>query len=359
MTIVIVVKEQTSDDEMAEIIDLARLGGGEPQVLTPTLLTVPGADPAVTDLLGRAPQVRHVTAITADYPRASAGSRGGELSTVRFGGASIGPGVLTVIAGPCSVESRDQLHTIAQAVRESGGHALRGGAFKPRTSPYSFQGLGRAALDLLAEARQATGLPVVTEVLDARHLEETAAMVDMVQIGARNMQNYALLREVGRLRVPVLLKRGLAATVDETLMAAEYILSGGNSNVVLCERGIRTFETSYRFTLDLSAVPVFHARTHLPVIVDPSHAAGDSRHVIPLALAAAAAGADGLIVESHCDPASALCDGRQALPTSRLGELMDGLRVAATLTSRQLAPAASGRLSLALAAPSAEKAPAP
>ncbi len=224
--------------------------------------------------------------------------------------------MFTLIAGPCSVESRPQLLATADVVAAAGATMLRGGAYKPRTSPHSFQGLGRTGLALLAEARAETGLPIVTELTDLRELDAVLEVVDVIQIGARNMQNYPLLTEVGRSGRPALLKRGPAATVDELLLAAEYILCEGNDDVTLCERGIRTFERSTRYTLDISAVPVLKERTHLPVIVDPSHAAGRRELVEPLSLAAVAAGADGLIVEVHPNPAEALSDGPQALTTA-------------------------------------------
>ncbi len=231
-------------------------------------------------------------------------------------GRKLGGGHFATIAGPCTVESQDVLLTTAHAVKDAGAQLLRGGAYKPRTSPYSFQGLGEAGLRLLAEAKAETGLPVVTELMDVRDLETVAEVADVIQLGARNMQNYTLLTELGRAGVPVLLKRGLSATLDELLMAAEYVLKEGNPNVILCERGIRTFETSYRFTLDLMAVPVLRSLTDLPIVVDPSHAAGKRELVEPLSLAAAAAGADGLLVEVHPDPDNALCDGPQQLHTA-------------------------------------------
>jgi 3-deoxy-7-phosphoheptulonate synthase len=221
----------------------------------------------------------------------------------------------TLIAGPCTVESREQTLVTADAVAAGGAAMLRGGAYKPRTSPHSFQGLGRAALAVLAEARAETGLPIVTELTDVRELDAVLEVADVIQVGARNMQNAALLTEIGRSGRPVLIKRGPAATIDELLAAAEYVLAEGNTAVTLCERGIRTFERSTRYTLDVSAVPVLKERTDLPVIVDPSHAAGRRELVRPLSLAAVAAGADGLIVEVHPDPANALCDGPQALTT--------------------------------------------
>ena len=246
------------------------------------------------------------------YKLGSRRSRDGE-SVVSVGDRCIGGGSFALIAGPCAIESRDETIAIARVVRAAGGTMLRGGAYKPRTSPYAFQGLGAAGLQILAEAREETGLPILTELMDVREVEVVAEIADMIQIGARNMQNYALLTEVGRTRVPVLVKRGLSSTIEELLMAAEYILKEGNADVVLCERGIRTFETAYRFTLDLAAVPVLKSLTHLPVIVDPSHAAGRRELVEPLALAAAAVGADGIVVEIHPDPDRAVCDGPQAL----------------------------------------------
>jgi 3-deoxy-7-phosphoheptulonate synthase len=226
----------------------------------------------------------------------------------------------TLIAGPCAVESREQTLSTAVCVAAAGATMLRGGAYKPRSSPHSFQGLGRAGLRVLAEAREATGLPVVTELTDVRELEPVLGVADVIQVGARNMQNFALLTEIGRSGRPVLIKRGAAATVDDLLLAAEYVLAEGNDAVTLCERGIRTFERSTRFTLDLSAVPVLKERTDLPVIVDPSHAAGRRALVRPLSLAAVAAGADGLIVEVHPDPEQALCDGPQALTTAEFAD---------------------------------------
>jgi len=229
----------------------------------------------------------------------------------------------TLIAGPCTVESREQTLATAHAVHAAGAGMLRGGAYKPRTSPHSFQGLGRDGLRLLAEARDATGLPVVTELTDVREIEPMLEVADVIQVGARNMQNYALLTEIGRSGRPALLKRGPASTIDDLLQAAEYILTEGNDDLMLCERGIRTFEHATRFTLDLSAVPVLKERTQLPVIVDPSHAAGRRELVRPLSLAAVAAGADGLIVEVHPNPAEALCDGPQALTTAEFADYAD------------------------------------
>jgi 3-deoxy-7-phosphoheptulonate synthase len=243
-------------------------------------------------------------------------------TVVRVGQVEFGGPGFVVIAGPCSVESRDQVLATACAVKKAGAKMLRGGAYKPRTSPYGFQGLGGSGLELLAQARLVTGLPVVTEVMDTEDIALVERHADVIQVGARNAQNYSLLRKLGRIQKPVLLKRGLMTTVDEFLNCAEYILAGGNQRVILCERGIRTFETATRNTLDLSAVCVLKERTHLPVIVDPSHAVGHRRFVQPLARAALAVGADGLMVEVHCAPDQALCDGDQSLTPEGFAGLM-------------------------------------
>jgi 3-deoxy-7-phosphoheptulonate synthase len=254
-------------------------------------------------------------------------------------GTVIGGAEIVVAAGPCSVEGRDMILESAHVVRAAGGRMLRGGAFKPRTSPYAFQGLGVEGLELLAEARAATGLPVVSEVLDPRQVDLVAEHVDMLQIGARNMQNFPLLAEVGRVRRPVLLKRGLSATVAELLLAAEHVMARGNGQVVLCERGIRTFETATRNTLDVAAVAVLKRETHLPVIVDPSHAAGRTDLIAPLAFAAIAAGADGLIVETHPTPEAARSDGDQSLTLDAFASLMRQLRPFAAAAGRTMTPA--------------------
>ena len=240
-----------------------------------------------------------------------------------------------IIAGPCTVESRDGLLEAARGVADGGATMLRGGAYKPRTSPYSFQGLGVEGLRLLAEAKEETGLPIVTELMDARDVEDVAEVADVIQIGARNMQNYTLLAEAGRTGVPVLLKRGLSATLDELLMSAEYVLKEGNPNVILCERGIRTFETAYRFTLDLLAIPALKERTELPVIVDPSHAAGRREWVTRMSLAAISAGADGVIVEVHPDPDEALCDGPQSLALEDFADYAEQVRRVANVTGSE------------------------
>ena len=241
-------------------------------------------------------------------------------SVIEVGPAKIGGGHFAMIAGPCSVETEDQIISVARSVKEAGAQILRGGAYKPRTSPYAFQGLGTQGLELLRAARQATGLPICTELMDLRHLDEFHD-IDIIQIGARNMQNFDLLKEVGKTDKPILLKRGLSSTIQEWLMSAEYIMSEGNEKIILCERGIRTYETATRNTLDLSCVPILHELTHLPVVVDPSHATGKAKLVAPMSAAAVAAGADGLMIEVHNDPAHALCDGAQSLTPDKFAEV--------------------------------------
>jgi len=254
-------------------------------------------------------------------------------------GRKIGGERFATIAGPCAVESRDVLLDAAHAVKDAGAQLLRGGAYKPRSSPYSFQGLGEEGLRLLAEAKQQTGLPVVTELMDVRDLEAVLEVADVVQVGARSMQNYPLLIELGRAGRPVLIKRGSSATLEELLMAAEYVLREGNPDVMLCERGIRTFEPGYRYTLDLMAVPALKRMTHLPVLVDPSHASGRRELVPAMSMAAAAAGADGLVVEVHPDPDSAICDGPQQLPTAELASFLAQVERAAEVAGKSAAAA--------------------
>ncbi len=266
----------------------------------------------------------------------AAKSEGMEATRVRVGAQEIGGDNVIVIAGPCSVESREQLLEVASAVKEAGAHMIRGGAFKPRTLPYSFQGLEEEGLKILAEARDVTGLPVVTEVVAPGDVGLVESYADVLQIGARNMQNYPLLKRVGKARKPVLLKRGLSATIEEWLGAAEYILAGGNANVVLCERGIRSYGKLTRFTLDLAAVPILKEVSHLPVVVDPSHSTGIRSLVIPMSKAAVAAGADGLIVEVHSNPEEALCDGAQSLRPEDFKALMGELGPLASSVGRRL-----------------------
>jgi 3-deoxy-7-phosphoheptulonate synthase len=257
-------------------------------------------------------------------------------TVIEVRGRRIGDGYFGFIAGPCTVESREQTLETARAVAACGVTMLRGGAFKPRTSPYAFQGLGQEALEILKEAREETGLPLVTELMDPRHVEAVLEVADVIQIGARNMSNFSLLSEVGRAPKPVLLKRGLSSTVEDLLMAAEYIVKEGNSEVILCERGIKTFETSTRFTLDIGAIPVLKLETHLPVIVDPSHPAGRRELVLPLARAAVAAGADGIIVEAHPHPEEALCDAAQQIPTADFPEFAAEIRALVSLMGRTI-----------------------
>jgi 3-deoxy-7-phosphoheptulonate synthase len=281
------------------------------------------------------PGVERVVPISSPYKLASKETKKVK-SFLKVNGLEIGNGRLVVMAGPCSVENEVQLMETARSVSEAGASILRGGAFKPRTSPYSFQGLGEEGLKLLAKARDSFGLAVVTEVTSPNEVDLVARYADILQVGARNTQNFSLLKEVGRIRKPVLLKRGMMTSIEEFLMSAEYILSEGNGDVILCERGIRTFETATRNTLDISAIPVLKEKTHLPVIVDPSHAAGDWKYVAPLSMAAVAAGADGLLVEVHPWPEKALSDGGQSLKPDRFKHLMEGLRHLAMLMGRSL-----------------------
>jgi 3-deoxy-7-phosphoheptulonate synthase len=257
-------------------------------------------------------------------------------TVIQVGNLQIGGGTFSVIAGPCSVESAEQMQSVAQSILQSGACMMRGGAYKPRTSPYDFQGLEKQGLALLCAARKAAHLPIISEIVSTRHLEMFEETVDIIQIGARNMQNYDLLKEVGKTSKPILLKRGLSSTIQEWLMSAEYIMSKGNENVILCERGIRTFETMTRNTLDLSAIPVIRQISHLPIVVDPSHATGHASLVPPLSMAALAAGADGLIVEVHNDPPNALCDGPQSLTLEQFDSLMQSLRPLASVLGKKM-----------------------
>jgi 3-deoxy-7-phosphoheptulonate synthase len=336
----IVMKQTATEGEVQSVIDRIESVGAHAHPSRGEEVTVIGAigdreHIARLELEG-SPGVDRVVPILKPYKLASAQIRHDQPSILSIGGRKIGGDHFALIAGPCTVESRDQLLTTAHVVRNAGATMLRGGAYKPRTSPYAFQGLGQEGLRLLAEAKAQTGLPIVTELMDARDLEPVLEVADVIQIGARNMQNYSLLAEVGRSQCPVLIKRGLSSTLDELLMAAEYVLKEGNPNVLLCERGIRTFETAYRYTLDLTAVPVLKELTHLPVIVDPSHAAGRRSLVTPLSLAAAAAGADGIIVEVHPDPEHAICDGPQALVADGFAEYVEQVERAAAVAGKVL-----------------------
>src|SRR6186997_721996 len=297
---------------------------GEERTVIAVVGEIGSRRPALLEQFARLPGVASVTPISRPYKLVSREFHP-EDTVIQVLDAVIGDGSLTVMAGPCSVESKEQLFETADAVKAAGATILRGGAFKPRTSPYSFQGLGVQGLRYLAEARERTGLPVITEVMEPNQVDIVAEYADILQIGTRNMQNYSLLRDVGRVARPVMLKRGYGATVEEWLMAAEYIVSSGNPNVILCERGIRTFETYTRNTMDLAAVPLVHHLSHLPVIVDPSHATGKRWLVRPLALGGVAVGADGVMVEVHPDPDSALSDAEQQLDLEAFASLMRDL----------------------------------
>jgi len=281
------------------------------------------------------PGVESATPVLKPYKLVAREFRGTE-SKVKIGNVTVGGPEIVIMAGPCSVESKSQITEIAASVRDGGARVLRGGAFKPRTSPYSFQGLGIEGLKLLAEARESSGLPIITEIMDTKDLPEIEKYADCLQIGARNMQNFALLKEVGRSKLPVMLKRGMSATIKDLLMSAEYILSEGNFNVLLCERGIRTFETMTRNTLDLNAVPVLKAETHLPVVVDPTHGVGVREFVPAMALASVAAGADALMLEVHNDPEHAKSDGEQALLGHEFAELVQQIRKVAEAIGRSV-----------------------
>ena len=337
----IVMTPQASDQQVEAVRERLAATGVHVVVMPGELTTAIGAigDPQGVSELGLEGMegVDRVVPISRPYKLASLELAHSEPSVLEVLGRTVGGGsTFCLVAGPCTVESREQTLAVAEAVKAGGASMLRGGAYKPRTSPFAFRGLGQEALEILAEARAVTGLPVVTELLDPRHADAVREHADLLQIGARNMQNYALLEVAGKLGRPVLLKRGLSSSLDELLQAADYVLKGG-ADVILCERGIRTFETATRFTLDLGAVPWLKLHTHLPVIVDPSHAAGDRRLVEPLSRAAAAVGADGLIVEVHEDPAVALCDGAQALYAADFAAFAERVAAHAGLDGKRLA----------------------
>jgi 3-deoxy-7-phosphoheptulonate synthase len=342
----IVMKETATDEEVEAVVEKIERAGALAHRSRGARVTVIGAigdveqDVTVEGLgLEGQPGVDRVVPILKPYKLASAQIKHGERTVLEIDGRKIGGESFAMIAGPCTVESREQTLQTARVVRDAGATLLRGGAYKPRTSPYAFQGLGQEGLRLLAEAKAETGLPIVTELMDVGDLDAVLEVADVIQIGARNMQNYPLLAEIGRSGRPALLKRGLSSTLDELLMAAEYILKEGNPSVMLCERGIRTFENAYRFTLDLMAVPVLKELSHLPVIVDPSHAAGRRDLVTPLSLAAAAVGADGIIVEVHPNPDEAICDGPQALRAEDFASYSLAVERAAALAGKALSPA--------------------
>lgn len=320
---IVVLKQNSSDKQLENLVRWFEDQKLQAHVVKGAYQTIIGLIGDIshldTDLLCSLDMVESVRRISDPFKQANRKFHPDD-TVVTVGGSSIGGGNFAMIAGPCSVENKAQITEVAKAVKASGATFLRGGAFKPRTSPYAFQGLKAEGIELLTEAKKETGLPIVTEIMNASHLP-LFENVDVIQVGARNMQNFELLKELGHQKKPVLLKRGLANTLQELLMSAEYIMAGGNENVILCERGIRTFETYTRNTLDLSAVPALKEMSHLPVVVDPSHATGIARMVKPMALAAAAAGADGLMIEVHNDPAKALCDGAQSLTPAQFDEV--------------------------------------
>lgn len=337
---IIVTEPTATEEQIEEIVARVQEFGLETEITREgdrVIVDVSGPAELVRDQrLSAMPGVEAIVPSTTHYKLASF-ERKGVASKVDICGVSIGgDAAVALICGPCSVESREQMLSVARRVKDAGARVLRGGAFKPRTSPYSFQGLQEDGLRILADARNETGLPVITEIMDARDLPIIERYADCLQIGARNMHNFSLLKEVGRSHLPVLLKRGFSATINELIMSAEYILSGGQEHVLLCERGIRTFETASRYTLDLTAVPILKAKTHLPVVVDPAHAVGLRQFVPQMALAAIAAGADAIMLEVHDSPDSAKCDGEQALLPETLAKLFPRLRAVANAIGRDL-----------------------
>ncbi len=337
---VIVMEQGAGEEQVQKVIEILVGAGYDVHRSTGVSHTVLGAvgvphqsiDPRALELIAG---VREVVKISEPYKLVGRTFKPDD-TIVDLGGVKVGGPEVVVMAGPCSVESREQIQAVAAAVQASGARVLRGGAFKPRTSPYSFQGHGEEALRWMREAADAKGLAVVSEIMDPRALEMMLRHVDCLQVGARNMQNFDLLKEVGKVKRPVLLKRGLSATIEEWLLSAEYVLAGGNTQVVLCERGIRTFENATRNTLDISAIPVVKKRSHLPILVDPSHGTGRRDKVIPMARAAIAAGADGLLIEVHNDPEKALSDGAQSLYPDQFDRLMGELRIIAPVLGRTL-----------------------
>lgn len=336
---IIVLKKDVSEEELGKIIGKIEELGLKAFVsrgIEKVIIGVVGDDDKMEGVpIEIFPHVEQVIRVTKPYKLASRDFHP-ENTIIEVEGERVGGEELMIIAGPCSIESEEQLMTIGRAVKEAGANFLRGGAFKPRTSPYTFQGLGKKGLELLKKAKEVLGLPVVTEVMDTRDVELVAEYADILQIGTRNAQNFSLLKEVGKINKPVILKRGFMQLVDEWLMSAEYILSQGNHNVILCERGIRTFETATRNTLDLGIIPVVKERTHLPIIVDPSHAAGVWRYIEAMSLAAIAAGADGIMVEVHHRPEVALSDGAQSLKPKKFLQMMKKIEVVAKAVGRKL-----------------------
>lgn len=341
---IIVMRAGANEEQLQHVLNQIETRGYTPHLMRGVERNVIGAigdqrDKMSLQELEVLPGVESVMPILQPYKLASREAKA-ESSKIRITeSVVVGGEEIIVFAGPCSVESPEQMRAVGQAVRRAGAQVLRGGAFKPRTSPYSFQGLAEAGLKIMRAVADEVGMPMVTEVMNPREIDLVARYTDILQIGARNVQNFSLLKEVGQTRLPVFLKRGLATTVKEFLMSAEYILAEGNQQVILCERGIRTFETATRNTLDLAAVPVLKERTHLPVVVDPSHGTGYWQYVAPMAKAAVAAGADGLMIEVHNDPEHALSDGPQSLKPERFARLMDELRPLANVCGRRMGAA--------------------
>ncbi|MGC8964165.1 MAG: 3-deoxy-7-phosphoheptulonate synthase [Brevinematia bacterium] len=336
---IIVLKKEATDEDIDHIIKKVKEHGLEAHIskgIEKIVIGVVGDDNKILNVpIESFNNVEQVIRITKPYKLASRDFHP-HNTVIDVGTVKIGSDELAVIAGPCSVETKDQITYVAKEVKRYGANILRGGAFKPRTSPYSFQGLGKEGLELLKMAKEATGLPIITEVLDPRDVELVNEYADILQIGTRNAQNFPLLKEVGKIRKPVLLKRGLAMKADEWVMSAEYIMAGGNYNVILCERGIRTFETATRNTLDINIIPVMKERTHLPIILDPSHATGKSKYVHDMALAAVAAGADGIMIEVHNDPENAWSDGEQSITPEQFGKLMEKVKLIAQIVGRKV-----------------------
>ncbi len=336
---VVIMKRGFTQDHLDAVVREMEAGGVKVMISEGSETTILGAEGNAAKLdqqkLEIMPGVERVMVVTEPWKKANRKYHP-DNTVIEVGTAKIGSAQIGVIAGPCSVESETQIIEIAKAVKLSGACALRGGAFKPRTSPYSFQGLAQEGIKLLQEAKRLTGMPIVTEIMSTDNIALFEECVDVIQIGARNMQNFDLLKQVGRTRKPVLLKRGLSSTIEEWLMSAEYIMSEGNNQVILCERGIRTFETFTRNTLDLSAIPAIKSVSHLPVVVDPSHACGKAWMVERMSLAAIAAGADGLLIEVHNDPQNALCDGPQSITPKEFDDLMEKLRPMAQCVGRTI-----------------------
>ena len=337
---VVIMKRDFTSEQLEQAIHAMEEGGVKVMVSKGAETTILGAEGNADGLdqekLALLPGVERVMRVTEPYKKANRKYHPDDSLIDLGNGTLVGGKKLAVIAGPCSVESEEQIVGVAQAVKAAGASALRGGAFKPRTSPYSFQGMGNDGIRLLQEAKAVTGLPIVTEIMSTDNVEMFEMCVDVIQVGARNMQNFDLLKQLGKTTKPILLRRGLSSTIEEWLMSAEYIMAGGNEKVILCERGIRTFETFTRNTLDLSAVLAVKQLSHLPVVVDPSHACGKAWMVERMSLAAVAAGADGLLIEVHNDPKNALCDGAQSITPDQFSALMDKLRVLAPCVGKEL-----------------------